>query len=118
MAIIRIEGMRFYAHHGCFSEERKIGTYFVVDVAMDVDTSLAQSTDNIDDTVNYADVYQVVKSEMSVPSNLLEHVADRIGHSVLRRFPRVDSLRVKVSKCSPPLGGKMDAVSVEIEVLK
>ena len=115
MGIIRIENMSFYAHHGCFEEEQSIGTRFRVDVQMSTNTLKAQKSDNIDDTVNYLSVYQVVKREMMIPSHLLEHVGDRIGGAVLSEFPSVDSMIVKVSKLNPPLGGQMECVSVEIE---
>ena len=106
--------MRFYAHHGCFEQERAIGTHFRVDLVFETDTTKAEVTDNIDDTVSYLDVYQVVKREMEIPSNLLEHVARRIGEEVRSSFPAVTSVRVKVSKLNPPLGGQMESVSVEV----
>ncbi len=114
MAVITINNMRFYAHHGCFEQERKIGTYFRVDLAFEADTCRAEVSDNIVDTVNYLDVYQVVKREMEIPSNLLEHVARRIGEGVRHSFPAVESVNVKVSKLNPPLGGQMESVSVEV----
>src|SRR5574344_150528 len=116
MGIITINDMEFYAFHGCFSEEQAIGTHFKVNLMLEVDTSKAQASDNIADTVNYLDVYQVVKQEMEQPSHLLEHVADRIGKAVLRKFHEVKSLKVKVSKLNPPLGGQMESVSVEVEM--
>ena len=106
--------MRFYAHHGCFVQERAIGTHFTVDLNFTTDTSRAEVSDNIADTVSYLDVYQVVKTEMQKPSNLLEHVARRVGEAVLRQFPAVTSITVKVSKMNPPLGGQMNSVSVEL----
>lgn len=115
MGVISIEGMDFYAFHGCFEEERAIGTRFRVDMEMEVDTSEAQQTDNLSDTVSYLDVYQVVKREMMQSSNLLEHVADRIGQAVLDGFALVESLRVKVTKLNPPLGGQIAGVSVTVE---
>ncbi len=114
MATIAINDMRFYAHHGCFEEERKIGTHFRVDMVFETDTSRAEVSDNIADTVSYLDVYQVVKREMEISSHLLEHVARRVGESVKREFPTVVSVRVKVSKLNPPLGGQMESVSVEV----
>ena len=114
MATIAINDMRFYAHHGCFEEERKIGTRFRVDMVFETDTSHAEVSDNIADTVSYLDVYQVVKREMEISSHLLEHVARRVGESVKREFPAVASVRVKVSKLNPPLGGQMESVSVEV----
>ena len=114
MATIAINDMRFYAHHGCFEQERVIGTIFRVDLVFETDTRRAEETDNIADTVSYLDVYQVVKREMAQPSNLLEHVARRIGEGVRKEFPAVTTVRVKVSKLNPPLGGQMDSVSVEL----
>ena len=114
MAVIRINDMRFYAHHGCFDQERAIGTHFRVDLAFTTDTSHAETTDNIGDTVSYLDVYQVVKAEMDTPSNLLEHVARRIGDAVMLQFTAVEAVTVIVHKLNPPLGGQMESVSVEL----
>ena len=116
MGRISINGMRFYAHHGCFEQERAIGTHFCVDLQMEVDTSRAEMSDNIADTVNYLEVYQVVKREMEQPSHLLEHVAHRIGEAVQVEFPDTMSVVVKVSKLNPPLGGQMESVSVEVSL--
>ncbi len=115
MAFIEIENMEFYAFHGCFAEEAKIGTNFRVDLRMQLDTSKAQRTDNIDDTVSYLDVYQTVKKQMAIPSHLLEHVADRIATAILDDFLSIASVSVKVTKLNPPLGGKMYGVSLTID---
>ena len=118
MALITINDMRFYAHHGCFEQERVIGTHFRVDLSFTTDTSKAEISDNIVDTVSYLDVYQVVKAEMMPPSHLLEHVARRVGERVLADFPAVDTVNVKVSKLNPPLGGQMDSVSVTLDLAR
>lgn len=115
MAFIEIENMEFHSHHGCFDEETKIGNPFRVDVCMDVDTSKAQLSDNIDDTVNYLSVYQMVKKEMSIPSRLLENVAERIASILMSEFHAIRYIRVKITKCNPPLGGKIGGVSLTIE---
>ena len=115
MSVIEINNMEFYAFHGCFPEERGIGTRFSVDLSMLVDTTIAQSSDNIDDTVNYLTAYQLVKAQMEIPSHLLEHVADRIANALLEGFDRIEHVSVKVSKLNPPLGGKMDSVSVTVD---
>lgn len=116
MAIISIEKMEFYAYHGCFEEERKIGTWFNVDLSMEVDTSKAEVSDNLEDTVNYQEVYKVVQQEMMTSSNLLENVARRILTAIQKNFPAVSYAWVKVKKMNPPLGGKMESVSVEMEI--
>lgn len=115
MSFIDIENMEFYAYHGCFDEESKIGTRFRVNLRMDVDTSRAQVSDSIVDTVNYLSVYQSVKDEMMKPSHLLENVADRIASRVLVDYGDVAHVWVKVTKLNPPLGGKMESVSLTIE---
>jgi len=108
--------MQFYAHHGCFEQERAIGTNFLVDLAFETDTQRAELSDNLADTVSYLDVYQVVKAQMAVPSNLLEHVGRRICDAILRQFADVQNVTAVVHKLNPPLGGKMDSVSVTISV--
>lgn len=115
MSVISIEGMEFYAYHGCFAEEQLIGTWFVVDLFLEVDTSQAEQSDNLHDTVNYLEVYQVVKREMEINSKLLEHVGRRIIRAVMETFPQVSHTRIKVRKMNPPLGGKMDFVSLTLE---
>lgn len=115
MATISIEGMEFYAHHGCFAEEQTIGTNFRVDIAMDVDTSKAEQTDNLNDTIDYQIIYQLVKREMNIPSKLLEHVGRRIVDAVKTEFPGITNVRLKIQKLNPPLGGKMDSVVVTLE---
>ena len=76
---LRLNGMQFYAFHGCFAEEQAIGTHFGLDVAYETDTTKAQMSDNIADTVSYLDVYQLVKREVEKPSHLLEHVGERVA---------------------------------------
>lgn len=113
MAIISIQGMEFYAYHGCFQEEQTIGTRFSVNVSMQVETSVAEQTDDLAETVNYQSVYEVIKREMEIKSKLLEHVARRILDALVQEFP-VSQVEVEVKKLNPPLGGKIDHVSVKL----
>ncbi len=115
MSVISIEGMEFFAYHGCFKEEQIIGTKFRCDLFIDVDTTKAEQTDQLLDTVNYQEVYQVVKTEMDRPSKLLEHVGRRIITRLKERFPAVKQVRLKIRKLNPPLGGKMAFVAVELK---
>ena len=111
---IFIEGMEFYAHHGCFAEERTIGTWFKVDLYLYTDTLQAQLSDNLDATVNYAEVYNKVKEEMGVSSKLMEHVARRIADRIFRDYPGVEKLRIRLQKLNPPLGEKIKSAGAEI----
>ncbi|MGE5381794.1 MAG: dihydroneopterin aldolase [Omnitrophica WOR_2 bacterium] len=116
MATIRIEGMDFFAYHGCFTEESIIGTRFEVDLTLTADTSQAEKSDNLHHTINYMTVYETVKKEMEIRSNLLENVASRILDALKHRFPIITNAVVKVSKLNPPLGGKVDRVSVTLSI--
>lgn len=115
MAIISIENMTFYAHHGCFEQERMIGTNFMASIYLTVDTTKAELSDDLQDTIDYSLVYQTIKEQMSIPSKLLEHVARRIILSVKTNFPLVEKVKIKLSKCNPPIGGQMQCVTIELE---
>ena len=111
MGKILIEGMEFFAYHGCFREEQIIGTRFIVDLEVEVDTACAEQSDLLTDTINYQELYGLVRHEMEQKSKLLEHVARRILDSVQHAFPNLTSLQVKISKINPPLGGKVNQVT-------
>lgn len=114
MGTISIEGMEFFAYHGCFKEEQIIGTKFTVDLFMETDTAEAETSDNLSKTVNYQAVYGLVAEEMNIKSNLLENVARRILDRLKREYPRVTASRIKISKMNPPVGGKVERVSCEL----
>ena len=111
MGKIILEGMEFFAYHGCFHEEQIIGTQFKVDLELEVDTSKAETSDHLKDTINYMEVYGLVQHEMEQKSQLIEHVARRILDAVKTAFPEVSSLEVKISKTNPSLGGKVKQVA-------
>lgn len=116
MAIILVEGMEFHAKHGCFEEEQQIGTKFSVDVRIKYDTTKAEKSDEIDDTLDYQKVYEITKEEMQTTSKLIEHLARRIIDRLTDAFPSMEMVRVKVSKLNPSLGKgtKVDSVSAII----
>jgi 7,8-dihydroneopterin aldolase/epimerase/oxygenase len=116
MGIISIEGMEFFAYHGCFEEERIIGNRFLIDLSFELDTEEPEMTDELSKTVNYQKVYELVRQEMNIQSKLLEHLARRIADAVYHEFPTVKGLTLKVSKINPPVGGKIDKISFVINL--
>lgn len=102
-SIIELRGLTFYAYHGVLPEERQNGNTFVVDLSLEADIARAVYSDNLDDTVNYAAVYEVVNREMSVPSLLLEHVCGRIASTLLAEFGALQRVSVCVVKKNPPI---------------
>ena len=114
MGKIILEQMEFYAYHGCFHEEQIIGNPFIVQLELETNTIAAETSDKLEDTINYQEVYNLVRREMEIKSHLLEHVARRIIDAITREFPSVLALRVRISKMNPPIGRKIHAVTVEL----
>jgi len=114
MEIIQIEGMEFYSFHGHFKEEQIVGNKFLVDLAVETDCEKAALSDNLKDATNYQLLYNLVKAEMALKSHLLEHIANRIIDSIYRHFAEIRKVTVKVSKMNPPMGGKIERVSITL----
>lgn len=114
--VIEIEEMEFYAFHGCYKEEQIVGNRFLVDLTFETDVYAATESDSIEDTISYLEVYTIVDEQMKITSHILEHVAQRIIDAITERFsPLLTHIKVKVSKCNPPLGGHVKKVSVTLE---
>ena len=114
MATITIENMQFYAHHGCFEQEPRVGTHFSVTLTFTYDATTAIESDSIEDAISYLDVYQLVQQEMQKSSHLIEHVAWRIKQAIKAAYPEMQSIHVKLCKLNPPLGGQVGNVYVEL----
>lgn len=115
MGLIALQGMEFFAYHGCCKEEQKTGNKFIVDVAFSAQTDLAEKSDNLSKTVNYQSVYEVIKTEMAIPSHLIEHVARRIMNALIKKFPGIKDINITVAKLNPPLGGKVEKVQFSLQ---
>lgn len=113
---ITLRNLRFHATHGVMAQERITGGDFVVTVRVGYDITAAMASDAVDDTLNYAELYELVKREMMQPSNLLEHVAGRIGESIFREMAGVTSVYIEVCKVNPPMGADCDGASVELHL--
>lgn len=109
---IFLENIKIYAHHGVFEQETRVGNYFIINLKLELDLSKAMVSDNLADTISYADVYNIVKAEMEIPSKLIEHVAGRIVKSIKETFVAVQTIEIKLSKLNPPMGGQVEAASV------
>ena len=116
MGRIYLKNIRIYAFHGCMDEEEKIGSDYVVNLAIDADLNVSSQSDNLKDTVDYVSLHAIVKEEMSVRSKLLEKVADRILKRILKDHRQVILVKVKVAKINPPIGGNVDEVAIEREL--
>ena len=109
---ITLDAMKFYAYHGVEAQERKVGNTFVADLVLSAPIEEAVKSDAIENTINYATIYEVVKREMAIPSNLLEHVAGRILTALKEAFPELLAIELRLAKMNPPLGGDVRSASV------
>ena len=105
---IELEEMRFWAFHGCLESEKKKGNLFLVDFTGELDMHDAAASDNLEYTVNYADIYEIIRKEMEISSDLLEHVAGRIVQAIAEAYPEFLRFSVRVSKHNPPVGGPVE----------
>ena len=105
IGVIELEGMEFKAYHGCLEQEKVRGNSFTVDFRGELDLSAATESDNLNDTLNYGEIYDLVAAETSIPSELLENVTGRIVREIERRFPQLVKFSVRVSKKRPPVDG-------------
>lgn len=114
---IILRELRFHAFHGVMPQERKVGAEFSVSVRVATDLSQPVDSDAIADTLNYAMLYEIIKREMAQPSQLLEHVAGRIGKAVMDTFPQVTSMDVTLTKLNPPMGAECAGAGVELHLI-
>lgn len=98
-------------------QECRVGNDYVINVVAECDFAHAMQTDELEDTVNYAEIYRVVKEEMAVPSKLLEHVAGRIGERLFNEFPSLQSLDISIMKVNPPFGADCEGAGVEVHLM-
>lgn len=111
---IYLRNVRFHAFHGVLPQEGIVGNDYLVNLVLDYDFSSAMKTDDLQGTLNYAEVYQKVREEMAVPTKLLEHVAGRIAHRLFSDFPEIQKLQLSITKVNPPMGADSDGAGVEV----
>lgn len=116
-SFIYINGLRFHAFHGVMPQERLTGNDYSLDIRIGYDVSKAMVSDDVDDTVNYADIKKITDQEMSVPSKLVERVAYRIADRISRRYPSISSIDIKVTKLNPPFGADCKGAGVELHLI-
>ena len=111
---VSLEGLEFHAYHGVYAYERSSGNKFEVDILVETEFDESAFRDELTGTLNYEEVYAVVKAEMEKPSKLLETVANAIAEKTLIKFNEAISVEVKISKFNPPIGGVCKKASVVV----
>ena len=114
MGLITINNMEFFAYHGFFEMEQKTGNLFSISVTLETNTIFAELNDDIMGTINYQDIYEIVKREMNITSKLIENVAYRIKKSIFDFDNRILSVQLEIKKINPAIGGKVEFVSFKL----
>ena len=115
MSRIYLENVKIYAYLGVLPEENIVGTYYIVNAELHTDLWNAAASDDLKDTISYAEINEIIHEEMKIKSKLLEHVAGRIIFAIHERFPQVDYIKLKITKTAPPMKGEMTGASIELE---
>jgi 7,8-dihydroneopterin aldolase/epimerase/oxygenase len=113
-----LKDVKFYAYHGVGEQERTVGNYFIVNIRLGVDFTKAAEEDDLEGSINYAEVYNKINVEMKQSSLLLEHVANRIVERLLKDYPQLLSIDLELEKLNPPMGADIRSAGVEIHWVK
>lgn len=111
---IFIDQLHLYAFHGVMEQERRVGAEYTVFARVHYNINEALNSDDVADTLNYAELCAIVKEQMAQPSKLLEHVAGRICKAIFDRFPQATAVDLKLTKLNPPMGADCSGAGVEV----
>lgn len=112
---ILLEGIHGFGYHGLFEHERINGQDFFVDVTLEVNLQAASVSDEIEDTINYAEISDLVAAEItSNPVSLIEKLAGRIAERILTSYSKIDSVMVTVHKPQAPVTATLKDIAVQI----
>ena len=112
---IELENMKFFAFHGVMEQEKNIGNEYIVSLKIKVDFLGALDSDDLNCTINYAEIYEVIKKEILIPSDLIEPLAGRILKAVYTKWRDIEKINLKLSKLNPPIPGEIEKASVIIK---
>lgn len=115
MDLMKVSGMRFYGYHGVFPEENKLGQQFYVDLELSMDLDQAARTDDLEATINYAELHSFTKAIVEGPPfKLIEALAGHIASRLLEAYTMINEVTVRVTKPHPPFDIHFDGVTIEL----
>ncbi len=114
---ILLQGLQYHAFVGVGEQEQVVGNDYVLDLRLGYPFAAAMESDVVDDTLNYADVFNVVSEVMKQPSKLLEAAAGKIVKELCARYKRLESIDLKLVKRNPPMGADCDSTGVELHLI-
>lgn len=115
MGVVKVLGIKTLAYHGCMPQERLVGTNFITNVTVTTDFSNAIETDELQHTVDYVAITEIIREQMAQPKNLIESVAYAIAAEIKNKA-HVQQVKVEVIKENAPIEGTFNQVAVELEL--
>lgn len=115
---IFVNDIQLHAYHGVIPQEQLTGNDYLVSVSAQYPIDKAITTDDVQHTLNYAMVYDIVKEEMGISSKLVEHVAGRIAQHLMKQFADISAVLVRITKLNPPMGAQCAGAGVEVEMTR
>ncbi|WP_185871995.1 dihydroneopterin aldolase [Blattabacterium cuenoti] len=112
MGKIILENIRLFGYHGCFSEEKNIGSDYTINIEIELNLQKSSISDNLSETIDYVSLYYIVENEMKINSKLIEHVANRIIQKIKKKYKIIKHIKIKICKENPPIKGNIDRVCV------
>ena len=106
-----LDKLHFHSFHGIHEEEKIIGNEYIVDVSVDFNED-KDVISSVNDTINYADIYNIIRERMSVPTPLLETVVMEIGREIHNEFSQLKAIKISLQKMNPPIEGIQGSAGV------
>jgi dihydroneopterin aldolase len=114
MITISIHGAEFFAYHGFYAEEQKIGNRYLVDVEVSFLPLTSLKEDQLANTIDYEQLYHMIEGQMKQTKKLIETVAQAIVDQIKDTYPVIEKIQISIKKLSPPLQGKVDYTCIVI----
>lgn len=111
MITIHLHNLMFYSFHGIYEEEKILGNQYQVNADVQFHEEVSEIT-SINQTINYVDIYQIIKSRMDIPCSLLETLVMNIGNSIYEKYSGIRSINIQIKKLHPPVSGLQGSVGV------
>lgn len=112
---LEINKIEIFAPIGVYEHEKISKNRFLVSVHIEGDFTKSMSSDQLEDTLDYQQINDIVQQEMQLPADLIEHVCHRIAERISRLAFRMSRIKVRIEKCAPPMEGVIENTSFEVE---
>ena len=115
--VLFIDNLEVFANHGLFEEENKLGQKFIFDIECELNYKEAMFSDEMTDSISYADIAEVVvKTATTNTFNLLERLAGEILKNIFTEFSQIENIKLKINKPGAPIKYHFEKCGVEVKV--